>query len=97
MFLTIGDMEQTLAEVLQDTVTELELAQSALDNLRTEYDIACAGFSRLKYNTVDNVWRYFPAHCPEFQFLPAVDLALEESANGAGGYTLGQTIGQVVN
>lgn len=88
-------MEQALADALQDTVSELELAQSALESLRSEYETVYGDFVRLKYNNVDNVWRYFPAHCPEFQFLPVVDLVLAESVSAVGDYTLGQTIGQV--
>lgn len=86
--------DNELPELLQATIGELEKTQQALSDLKTENALLATKFSNLKYNSVDTVWRYFPAHCPEFTFLPPVDLDLRESLHRVGEYTLGQVIGE---
>jgi serine/threonine protein kinase len=71
----------------------LEVLQTQLRELQTNYDTLMQAHTSQRATAVDTVWRYLPQHSTDFRQIPALDPNMRETETCAGNYSFGQVLG----
>lgn len=71
----------------------LEVLQTQLRELQSNYDALMQAHAAQRTTAVDTVWRYLPQHSTDFRQIPAMDLNIRETETCVGNYSFGQVLG----